>query len=588
MANPTAAPAAPNAAGGQQQGQQRQNPLFGILRMVAMWWMFKTFFGGGGQKKPLTRQELLAPQYSRGTPLDMYVFLSEQPSFSHFSDSKALVWSEKSFSLGTEPDRKKNITYFPSEAVQKNGSVHIHAFFAPTGFAIDPADSFYKEGTVFSKMTMLNTYLPRPKNKTGVNLLATTQAEQEKARETDKQEAAKPAEYINFIKPYISISLIDDATSYPANAVPDHIKPFLDVDFDAMTYTPSIFFNEFWMLRDTLIPVNETLSEVQVALDLHQMAMWKFTIYSQMEKSFQMQRDMGMQADGESDELKRVLLEGNPIFLAITFAVSMLHSVFDVLAFKNDIGFWRNKKSVEGLSVRTVGINCFCQVVIMLYLLEENTSYVVLFSSGLGLIIEFWKLTQAMSVSLDFSRGYPRLRLADKASYSQSKTKQYDAEAMRYLSYALFPLVGAYSIYTLLYQTHRSWYSWVLNTLVGAVYTFGFVLMCPQLYLNYRMKSVAHLPWRQLTYKFLNTIIDDLFAFVIKMPTLHRLSVFRDDIVFLVYLYQRWIYRVDKKRANEFGFSAEPEERATGEAAALTAGAEPTASAIPSEAKKDK
>jgi hypothetical protein len=25
-------------------------------------------------------------------------------------------------------------------------------------------------------------------------------------------------------------------------------------------------------------------------------------------------------------------------------------------------------------------------------------------------------------------------------------------------------------------------------------------------------------PWRQMTYKFLNTIIDDLFAFVIKMP----------------------------------------------------------------------
>ena len=64
---------------------------------------------------------------------------------------------------------------------------------------------------------------------------------------------------------------------------------------------------------------------------------------------------------------------------------------------------------------------------------------------------------------------------------------------------------------------------------------------------------MAHLPWRQMTYKFLNTIIDDLFAFVIKMPTLHRLSVFRDDIVFLIYIYQRWIYRVDKKRANEFG-----------------------------------
>ena len=60
-----------------------------------------------------------------------------------------------------------------------------------------------------------------------------------------------------------------------------------------------------------------------------------------------------------------------------------------------------------------------------------------------------------------------------------------------------------------------------------------------------------------MTYKFLNTIIDDLFAFVIKMPTLHRLSVFRDDVVFAVYLYQRWIYRVDRKRANEFGYLEE-------------------------------
>ena len=59
-------------------------------------------------------------------------------------------------------------------------------------------------------------------------------------------------------------------------------------------------------------------------------------------------------------------------------------------------------------------------------------------------------------------------------------TKQYDAEAMRYLSYALYPLVIGYAVYALLYESHRSWYSWVLNSLVGAVYTFGFILMCPQ------------------------------------------------------------------------------------------------------------
>jgi len=65
------------------------------------------------------------------------------------------------------------------------------------------------------------------------------------------------------------------------------------------------------------------------------------------------------------------------------------------------------------------------------------------------------------------------------------------------------------------------------------------------------------MPWRQMSYKFCNTIIDDLFAFVIQMPTLHRIAVFRDDFVFCGFLYQRWIYRVDKTRVNEFGFSGE-------------------------------
>ena len=57
-----------------------------------------------------------------------------------------------------------------------------------------------------------------------------------------------------------------------------------------------------------------------------------------------------------------------------------------------------------------------------------------------------------------------------------------------------------------------------------------------------------HLPQNVFFYKFLNTIIDDLFSFIITMPTMHRISCFRDDIIFVVYLYQRYIYRVDKTR----------------------------------------
>jgi hypothetical protein len=40
--------------------------------------------------------------------------------------------------------------------------------------------------------------------------------------------------------------------------------------------------------------------------------------------------------------------------------------VFDFLAFKNDIGFWKDNKSMEGLSARSIVINAFCQLVSVL------------------------------------------------------------------------------------------------------------------------------------------------------------------------------------------------------------------------------
>lgn len=41
-----------------------------------------------------------------------------------------------------------------------------------------------------------------------------------------------------------------------------------------------------------------------------------------------------------------------------------------------------------------------------------------------------------------------------------------------------------------------------------------------------------------MAYKFLGTIIDDLASFAIKQPLLHRIACFRDDVVFVVLLYQ--------------------------------------------------
>jgi hypothetical protein len=265
----------------------------------------------------------------------------------------------------------------------------------------------------------------------------------------------------------------------------------------------------------------------------------------------------------EFDEMKRMWLETNPILLGTTLVVSIFHSLFEFLAFKNDIAFWSKKKDQVGVSVRTLLVNIFFSSVIFLYLLDnnENTSWMILIGQGVGLVIEGWKVWKALKWQLIpnptgllpyrilFADENPDVQLSEE----EAKTAEYDQLAYKYLTWLAYPLLGGYAIYSLLYDEHKSWYSYVLGTLVGFVYMFGFITMTPQLFINYKLKSIAHMPWRTLMYKSLNTFIDDLFAFCIKMPTLHRLACLRDDVVFFVYLYQRWAYKVDPTRANEYG-----------------------------------
>jgi hypothetical protein len=67
--------------------------------------------------------------------------------------------------------------------------------------------------------------------------------------------------------------------------------------------------------------------------------MMKFNIYATMGEMMNAQQSsaspMGGMSSSETDEIKRMFLETNPILLAVTISVSLLHSLFEMLAFKN-------------------------------------------------------------------------------------------------------------------------------------------------------------------------------------------------------------------------------------------------------------
>ena len=497
------------------------------------------------------------------------IYVSEQPDLFSviYADNAndALIYSQDhiEYSCDEQAFYEKDLTLPLTESLQHNGSYYAHLVLSQFGYPFDENDSDYDAQKVIFRTHPLIKYRKKTSKKKQ-NLLFD---EQENENENENEEMI-----ISFWKPTLSVRLLCDWTVYPAQNIPSQLFDFYSIDAETNKYWPVLYMDDFWLLNDELIALNASVDSVPLKVSLCPISQWKLMMQTQMAAQYEQQSQWGMTSNNENDddEMRRLLMESNPYFLGLTMIVTLLHTLFDFLAFKNDIQFWQKTESVQGLSVRTIFMNCACQLIIFLYLMDEGTTWMILISSGVGFVIECWKITQAAQVSCGIRDGYvPWIVIADKESYKGNETKKYDKEAMRYLSYALYPLLFGYTMYSLAYNEHSGWYSFVIGTLVSFIYMFGFVMMCPQLYMNYKLKSTAFLPWRMMTYKFLNTIIDDLFAFLIKMPTMHRLSCFRDDVIFLIFLYQKWIYRTDYSRVNEYGFKKKEEEGAEEETAAI-------------------
>lgn len=417
-------------------------------------------------------------------------------------------------------------------------------------------------------------------------------------------------------KPEVSIKYVSDEESYPADYAHMSGMPLVQIRGrnpggrhpTGYAFTPALHVDEMGMTSEKYIPVNKTVTSLplRISFDRSDMehkaatttataggispARWR--LLSHLSDAIEKQKQLGFD-ESDIDDLKRMIADTNITLLAITLLASALHLLFEFLTFKSEVSFWKKNKDLTGLSVRSLFLDLIGQTVILFYLIEKESSFLTTVPSAIGCFIALWKCQRAAGLQFIKASKRPtgpvawwnwlpralsgyelratRLEarpLVDGKTENQSNsdrakdrliamTIDADRLAASYLGAILLPLAGGYSLYSLFYMEHKSWYSWLITSSASAVYALGFVLMTPQLFLNWKMKSVAHLPWRVLVYKSLNTFIDDLFSFIIRMPTMARISCFRDDVVFFIYLYQRWLYPVDTSRPVEGGGEGE-------------------------------
>ncbi len=422
--------------------------------------------------------ESVSPLWGEGTPFDVQIYTADSLNFSNFGDRNSLLFTEKNLALGKSKVKIDRTVRLPlSPKVQNNGSLFAHIYVTRDGHSPNPRDPEYNSQYAYHQIVHLNTYLPKRKEHKQRKLLENEVG--------STIEETGPATVVSYIYPNLTLSLVEGAGNLAYAKLPPPITRFITLESSGARdetgrrgwYYPIIFANDFWNLRDHNVEINQTVEALPLTIHFDTTPFWMFQITATMHEGFKQQsQQMGGNAGGEIEELKRVLLETNIWLLGITGIVTLLHTVLEMLAFKSDISHWRKKKDNVGVSVRSILGNVFMQTVIFLYLMDnnDNTSWMILAGQGFGILLEAWKITQVVNVRILPTQGMIPWRIAveDKhiLSDTEQKTKEYDETAFKYVYIIAVPLIVAYAIYSLIYDTHKSWYSFVITTLVGSVY----------------------------------------------------------------------------------------------------------------------
>jgi hypothetical protein len=175
----------------------------------------------------------------------------------------------------------------------------------------------------------------------------------------------------------IVISVMEDQVSMGPAQVPGELAHYIQLTQDRKNYLPILYVDELTMrLRDLRI-VNATDTASEVEITYKPISFGKLRLFMQFSGALRSMHNLGF-TEKDTDEVKGIFADTSLVLLLLTFGVSAVHLLFDFLAFKNDISFWRSRQTMEGLSRKTILWRAFSQSVIFLYLMDEETSLLVL------------------------------------------------------------------------------------------------------------------------------------------------------------------------------------------------------------------
>uniref|UniRef100_A0A8C4PWX8 Lipid scramblase CLPTM1L n=1 Tax=Eptatretus burgeri TaxID=7764 RepID=A0A8C4PWX8_EPTBU len=296
--------------------------------------------------------------------------------------------------------------------MRPRGSLYAHTFVHAPG--LEPWHDERAQHAVASLTTLM---VPKSEE---VNLVA-----------RNKNDKPGPKKLMVHWRSHLSLNLMTDNFLFDLKALPGDVLPYFKISpMDRNLYLPMLFVDQLSNRVKDLILVNDSTVTLPLRLSYTPISLSKLRLWVHMQQALHTLQDLGF-SEKDGDEVKGIFADTNLYFLGLTFLVATFHLLFDFLAFKNDISFWKAKRDMVGMSIRAVSWRCFSTFVLFLFLLDEQTSLLVLIPAGVGSIIEAWKVTKAFKIQIRWTGKLPRIQVGT-SSVNERQTEQFDSEVSFY------------------------------------------------------------------------------------------------------------------------------------------------------------
>lgn len=415
---------------------------------------------------------------------------------------------------------------------------------------------FPRKGLFFSKLPIIKYNKDMKRRKMSLSNDEFTTFDEPTADEPGTEKYTEQKQKSNlFYKPEVSLYVLTSASQIEAATLHEFNFINVDVRFNPLTkeFIPPLSLTDFWLMQKEYKELEHGKSnKLNIKVDFRFSGFTKFKYIRSIEKNDEVMTQ-NFQMDSTKDLIVEILKTNSTHYLILLFTVQTLHILFSFLGFASDISYHKKLDRLDGLYTKIYFIRLFHYFIAVIYYYIEDVSKIIYFELIISLAIELWKFKKIFRTEVDFK--FPFIHFHNRIKYEESTSTSLEEDAIKLTVKTVFlPLALFYLGYRVYYYNNYIFahpFKFIIEYFFFLLNIFGFALMTPQIYINYKMKSVEHMPFKALSYKFLNTIIDDVFAFALETPTLHRISVFKDDIIFVIFIVQLYLYRNNKRIHSE-------------------------------------